>query len=76
MENQPGVLARIAQVFGDHKVSIARVVQKHARDNQAELVIVTESVKEYHLKDAVRELEDMDHIIEISSIIREYAQQN
>lgn len=76
VENQPGVLARIAQVFGDHKVSIARVVQKHARDNQAELVIVTESVKEYHLKDAVRELEDMDHIIEISSIIREYAQQN
>lgn len=76
VENQPGVLARIAQVFGDHKVSIARVVQKHARDNQAELVIVTESVKEYHLKDAVRELEDMDHIIEISSIIREYAHQN
>lgn len=72
VKNQPGVLARIAKVFGDHKVSIARVVQKHARDNEAELVIVTEKVKEYHLKDALRELREKDSIIDISSVIREY----
>ena len=28
VKNRPGVLAQIAQVFGGHKVSIARVVQK------------------------------------------------
>lgn len=72
VKNQPGVLARIAQVFGDHKVSIARVVQKHVQNHQAELVIVTEKVKEYHLKDALRELKEMDSILEISSVIREY----
>lgn len=72
VKNQPGVLARIAKVFGDHKVSIARVVQKHAKDNEAELVIVTEKVKEYHLKDALRELREKDSIIDISSVIREY----
>lgn len=72
VKNQPGVLACIAQVFGDHKVSIARVVQKHVQDNQAELVIVTERVKEYHLKDALKQLEEMDSILEISSVIREY----
>ena len=72
VKNLPGVLACIAKVFGDHKVSIARVVQKRVRDHEAELVIVTEKVKEYHLKDALRELEEMDSILEISSVIREY----
>lgn len=72
VKNQPGVLARIAQVFGDHKVSIARVVQKHVKENQAELVIVTEKVKEYHLQDALTGLKEMESILEISSIIREY----
>ena len=72
VKNQPGVLACIAQVFGDHKVSIARVVQKHVKENQAELVIVTEKVKEYHLQDALTGLKEMESILEISSIIREY----
>lgn len=72
VKDRSGVLAQIAKVFGDHKVSIARVVQKKAKTENAELVIVTEKVKEYHLKDALKELEEMDDIIEISSKIREY----
>ena len=70
--NEPGVLARIAQVFGDHKVSIERVVQRQAKAARAELVIGTAAVKEYHLKDALEELEKMTIISEISSVIREY----
>ncbi|WP_251387608.1 homoserine dehydrogenase [Mediterraneibacter agrestimuris] len=72
VHNKPGVLAQIAQVFGDHKVSITRVVQKNAQSEQAELVIVTEKVKEKHLKNALHVLKEMDDIIEISSVIREY----
>lgn len=72
VKNQPGVLACIAKVFGDHQVSIARVVQKNARSERAELVIVTDKVKEDYLKNALQELEGMDPIFEISSIIREY----
>lgn len=72
VENKPGVLSNIAKVFGDHKVSIARVVQKNAKEAMAELVIVTEKVKEYHLKDALSALEEMPVIHEISSVIREY----
>ena len=41
VKNRPGVLAQIACVFGEHNVSIARVVQKNARKDQAERVIVT-----------------------------------
>ena len=72
VKNRPGVLAQIACVFGEHNVSIARVVQKNARKDQAELVIVTEKVKEKHMKDALGELGGMDSIFEISSVIREY----
>lgn len=72
VHNKPGVLAQIAQVFGDHKVSIARVVQKNAQSENAELVIGTEKVKEKHLKEALRILKEMGNIIEISSVIREY----
>ena len=72
VKNRPGVLAQIACVFGEHNVSIARVVQKNARKDQAELVIVTENVKEKHMKNALGELGGMDSISEISSVIREY----
>ena len=72
VKNRPGVLAQIAQVFGGHKVSIARVVQKNAHSDRAELVIVTEKVKERHMKDATEELKQMESIYEISSVIREY----
>lgn len=72
VHNKPGVLAQIAQVFGNHKVSIARVVQKNAQSENAELVIVTDKVKEKHLKNALHVLKEMEDIIEISSMIREY----
>lgn len=52
VDNKPGVLAAIASVFGVHKVSIARVIQNTKEDDAAELVIVTEAVKEKHLEDA------------------------
>ena len=72
VKNRPGVLAQIAQVFGGHKVSIARVVQNNVHLEKAELVILTQRVKERHMKDATEELKNMDSIYEISSVIREY----
>ena len=72
VDNKPGVLAAIASVFGVHKVSIARVIQKTEADDAAELVIVTEAVKEKHLEDALEHLADMDTTREIGTVIREY----
>ena len=72
VKNQPGVLASIATVFGSHGVSIARVVQKHIKGDQAELVIVTDKVREDYLKNALEQLGDIENIFEISSVIREY----
>ena len=49
-----------------------RSVQKSSHSDRAELVIVTEKVKERHMKDAIGELKQMESIYEISSVIREY----
>ena len=72
VDNKPGVLAAIASVFGVHQVSISKVIQKIITDGVAELVIVTEAVKEYHMEDALEHLKDLEPTREISSVIREY----
>ena len=72
VKNQPGVLACITQIFGNHKVSIVRVVQKYVEDTKAELVIVTDKVKEGYIKNALKELEELEDVYEISSVIRAY----
>ena len=74
VENKPGVLASIAMVFGVHKVSITKVMQKEQCENSdvAELVIVTEAVKESQMLDSLEHLKDMETIREVSSVIREY----
>ena len=72
VDNKPGVLAAIASVFGVHQVSISKVIQKIITDGVAELVIVTEAVKEYHMENALEHLRDMETTREISSVIREY----
>lgn len=48
------------------------MIQKVITDGVAELVIVTEAVKEYHMQDALMHLREMDTTQEISSVIREY----
>ena len=72
MKEPAGCAASIATVFGSHGVSIARVVQKHIKGDQAELVIVTDKVREDYLKNALEQLRDSENIFEISSAIREY----
>lgn len=70
--NRPGVLAMIAGEVGRHKVSISKVVQKVSTEGSAELVIVTEAVKEYHMQEAIEDLKKLDVVEEISSLIRSY----
>ena len=72
VKNRPGVLAQIASVFGVHMVSITRMIQNEIDEDYAELVMVTERVKESQMEDALEHLKNMRAIIEISSVIREY----
>ena len=70
--NEPGVLACVAKVLGDNLVGIARLIQNDVCKEHAEIALVTDQVKEYHLKDSIKELEKIESIISIDSIIRQY----
>lgn len=72
VEDRYGVLASVASVFGNNSVSIAQMVQKKKKGELAEIVVITDSVKERHFQDSLKVLGSMSVIREISSIIRVY----
>lgn len=72
VEDRPGVLANIASVLGNNNVSIAQVVQKSRNVGSAELVIITDLVKERNFNDAIAIFKGMSVVQEISGVIRVY----
>ena len=72
MEDKPGVLATVASVLGNNSVSIAQVVQQAKSGDNAEIVVITDHVRERHLKDALITFESMSVIKSISALIRVY----
>ncbi|MQL51579.1 homoserine dehydrogenase [Desulfofundulus thermobenzoicus] len=68
--DRPGVLASIAYAFGDKEVSLASVLQKHTDGEKAEIVLVTHRVREQNLQDALRLVERLSAVNEISNCIR------
>lgn len=72
--DQPGVLASIAGVFGNHKVSLGSVIQKRTLDvsgaSMAELVLITHDVKEQDIQDALRAIKGMSIVGAVENVIR------
>lgn len=68
--DRPGVLAVIAGAFGSQGVSLQSVIQKRSVNSDAELVLVTNSVEEQHLRNALRIIESGDVVREIGNVIR------
>jgi homoserine dehydrogenase len=69
VQDKPGVLAAIAQVFAAQGVSI-QTVDQNGRDADAELIIVTHLATEGELKSTVDALKQMNIVSKISSVIR------
>ncbi len=69
-EDRIGVLAAVTSIFGCHKVSIEQVIQKRKTEHTAELVVVTEPVKEKHMKASLDAISHLEVISEIASVIR------
>lgn len=71
-----GVLAQVADTFGQQGVSIANMIQSaggpDANDDSedAELVLVTHSVKEANLRAVVKRLDQLDVVKAIENVIR------
>lgn len=75
VDDKPGVLAGIASVLGNYKVSIAQMIQKHRKEDFAEIVVVTSEVREGNVHDAMLIIEGMEAVHKISSVIRVYGEQ-
>ena len=71
-EDRPGVLANIASVLGNNDVSIAQVVQKSRKSGAAELVIITDTVLEKNINDALAVFKGMSVVKDIPGVIRVY----
>lgn len=70
VEDRYGVLANIASVFGNNCVSMAQVIQRRKKGNIAEIVVITDSVEERHLKDSLAVFQGMSIVKQVSAIIR------
>lgn len=67
-----GVLAQIARVLGEHRISIASVVQKETVESTrtAEIVLMTHLATERAMRDAVAALDRLQVLRDLSSFIR------
>ena len=70
--DRPGVLANITSVFGTSQVSIAQIIQKSRQNGNAELVIITDKVKELYFSDALNIVKRLSIVNSSSSLIRVY----
>ena len=67
--DRAGVLATIAHVFSEHKVSI-ETVRQNGRDADAQLVIVTHRAQDAALSATVGALRKLDIVRELTSVMR------
>jgi len=70
VKDKPGVMAKIAKVFGDNNVSLASVLQRQRLNPIVPLVLITHTVQEKDLNNSLAEIENLKDVIEVSSVIR------
>jgi homoserine dehydrogenase len=68
--DKTGVLAAIATVFGEHGVSISSVIQKRAEGGEAQIVYVTHKACEADVRASLAEIEALDVVNEVASVLR------
>ncbi|HCF96643.1 MAG: homoserine dehydrogenase [Verrucomicrobiota bacterium] len=71
--DQPGVLARIAAIFGDLRISIASMIQHESEHGSAEgvtLIFLTHRAREASIREAVRQVESLPTTLGPASVLR------
>ncbi|MEB3121023.1 MAG: homoserine dehydrogenase [Snowella sp.] len=66
----PGVIGHLGMSFGNHQVSLESVVQIGFQEDCAEIVVVTHNVKEGNFRAALAEMEQLEAIKSIPSVLR------
>jgi homoserine dehydrogenase len=74
VRDQPGVLASIAGVFGNNRVSLGSVIQKRTLgvpdSPMAELVLITHEVEEQDVQDALAVIRGLSIVGSVENVIR------
>jgi homoserine dehydrogenase len=70
--DRSGVLTQITRILGDNQISISAVIQKEsdAATQSAEVVITTHPANEAAMQRAIKEMEKLEVVKEISNFIR------
>ncbi len=69
-KDHPGVIGKFGTCFGKHNVSLESVVQTGIQDQLAEIVVVTHDVREGNFRQALEEIQSLDVIDSIPSVLR------
>ena len=73
IEDNYGVLAKIAEIFAKNEISIAEVIQdQQTHGGRAELIIVTHNVLEHHIEQALGDIKKAHVIAKVENTIRVY----
>lgn len=68
--DRPGVIGQLGTCFGDRGVSLESIVQLESSDGQAVIVVVTHNVREGDFRGAIADLQHLETVKEVSSILR------
>ena len=69
VDDRPGVLSRVAAVFGDHDVSI-RSMKQEGLGVEARLIFITHVARERDLQVTLEDLDDLDAVRSGGSMFR------
>ena len=72
VEDKCGVLAEITAIFAKYHVSVAQIIQREAKAESAEVVVITAKVREGDFMTAMNELSGRGSIKKIASKLRVY----
>ena len=70
VEDRPGILAKIASIFGEFSISIESMLQKPEPNNLAHLLLSTHLCKEADIQKALQELSSQDFLQKKPLMIR------
>jgi len=69
VDDEPGVLAKIADRFGRHGVSI-QSMQQHGLGGDARITFITHRAREADLRATINEIRELDEVRRVGSVLR------
>ncbi|MGH1441057.1 MAG: homoserine dehydrogenase [Cellvibrionaceae bacterium] len=61
-QEKPGVLAKVTSILGAQEINIEAIIQKETSEEQVPVIILTQTVLEQKVNDAIAQIEALDEI--------------